>query len=750
MPRHAHDEESQPLLPSIDDLSPAAREVATRKKLRTYESYLALHAGYVPSTKQIIGHLQYYLRSPILDPRSKSLSDPGKKLVRDVRACMEEFIEWLLEKNRDDKFQDLLWHAKHAHASLDLPNFSKIASHIAAQTTPQTNAQKAWARMRFLISVLYTSPQFRKLLGDATMVAKDVFADAADVASEAARDAAKAARPSKDELKHVDEVGKAPSGAEVRQNLASTADSVVDSTKASLLDAPEDIAGYVQSKFPKSRQDALLDRLKNVVVDVEKNPDYSEAVDYLLEFVETYVERLSSTVEDEAIQVTDSVHTDQHFDLALRSAKGIIGVMADGRSPDVLLTYLSNFLKSIRNDSDLRAFLGKLYGHLRDPNKMTSHVDQISRYTGAIFGSGKDKANAGDREIFDLWNEGRDLLDTKPVQYKDQFGAIVAEIEEWFKSLSHDRTTSRVFLTGEKVFEDLLGSGKAVNMTLVYRDLIEATIFKAIEMVKYIPIPRIEFKNQSIDLIVENLTFESHNFVPRRVLLEALQKAEYTNIYRYNSDYTALTRVRIENVGAFFKDASFMIRKTTGFFRFSDQGFLDVNFDGTGASAEIILKTTTARDGQSQPYFEVESIKVAIHSFKYRYHAYHSWLAFFARPFVYRFVKNIVTRVIESVLTESINGVNEEIAQLRLRMANAIKSEDANTATYVKAFLTKGVAGRKPYQGPLPFALNVGISEELFPGEYTPGSIVALKAYAEEEVDHQGRTWRSDVFDVGV
>src|SRR5271170_5388981 len=111
----------QPLLPktqqpSTPKLSP--QEVTKRReiraKLRTYEIILALSNGYFPTTKQFTGHLNWVLRSGILESRNRRLSVRGRNAIRDLRAWIEAVAEEAGNKNGGDEIQQFFWELSQA------------------------------------------------------------------------------------------------------------------------------------------------------------------------------------------------------------------------------------------------------------------------------------------------------------------------------------------------------------------------------------------------------------------------------------------------------------------------------------------------------------------------------------------------------------------------------------------------------------------------------------------------------------
>jgi len=116
---------------------------------------------------------------------------------------------------------------------------------------------------------------------------------------------------------------------------------------------------------------------------------------------------------------------------------------------------------------------------------------------------------------------------------------------------------------------------------------VDVVLPKAISLVRYIPIPRIEYQDADIDLVIENLVFESDNFLPDRIRIDSNSHAEFTNAYSFDSQYSNSTRVRIDGFRIRARDISYAFRKKTGFFQFEDKGLLNVYVSPLPSKAKV-------------------------------------------------------------------------------------------------------------------------------------------------------------------
>jgi cobalamin biosynthesis Mg chelatase CobN len=153
--------------------------------------------------------------------------------------------------------------------------------------TVKKDSKKALKQLRTLGDLIYSNSEFRKLLTDANVLFRDMFADAAskaaDVASDAAHQAAQTAedqRPSQEELNNIDN---AANGGQDKDKEPPSTDEVKDKANKAGQEAKkkgkdakktaqkkgkqtrDDVQEYLKQKFPKQRQDAVVNRLKQVL-----------------------------------------------------------------------------------------------------------------------------------------------------------------------------------------------------------------------------------------------------------------------------------------------------------------------------------------------------------------------------------------------------------------------------------------------------------------------------------------------------
>ena len=162
--------------------------------------------------------------------------------------------------------------------------------------TVKKDSKKALKQLRTLGDLIYSNSEFRKLLTDANILFRDMFANAVSKATEMAFETVQSAeqmgedqRPNEDELNNIDN---AANGGQQKDKtlpgpyeMKDEVDRVGKDAKKKAKDfkktaqkkgkkTRDDIQEYLSQKFPKQRQDAIVNRLKKVYFP-ESLADYS-------------------------------------------------------------------------------------------------------------------------------------------------------------------------------------------------------------------------------------------------------------------------------------------------------------------------------------------------------------------------------------------------------------------------------------------------------------------------------------------
>ena len=113
-----------------------------------------------------------------------------------------------------------------------------------------------------------------------------------------------------------------------------------------------------------------------------------------------------------------------------------------------------------------------------------------------------------------LRDSGRQFYDDK---YKDHFDNLFSSIGNWFKAMGDDPLNARFGQDWARLTRDLLfdSEGGMKFKPELWGDIRRVILPSLIDRIGYIPIPRIEYTDDSLDLVLENLTLSGRNLFPK-------------------------------------------------------------------------------------------------------------------------------------------------------------------------------------------------------------------------------------------
>ena len=261
------------------------------------------------------------LASKPLSSPSPKLSGEGKELVNDLKEVINQAKHLLLTKNDGNLLQDFIWDAQH----LDGGN-AQVPGAPVDKATAKQHGNEALDGLKTLGTLLLSNGQFRKLLDDAMILARDMAGDAA-------QHTANKVNPSEDRLAQIDQPAEdntwhdvpdlsrenlknqgkgmynknkpfsrdqaqaaAQDGADTAQNqpdnqagakagASQVTDNLKDQARANIPDetqekmkntknaATERSRNYLNKKMPQERRDQTIWRLKKMIVEIQGHSD---------------------------------------------------------------------------------------------------------------------------------------------------------------------------------------------------------------------------------------------------------------------------------------------------------------------------------------------------------------------------------------------------------------------------------------------------------------------------------------------
>lgn len=205
-----------------------------------------------------------------------------------------------------------------------------------------------------------------------------------------------------------------------------------------------------------------------------------------------------------------------------------------------------------------------------------------------------------------------------------------------------------------------------------------------IRNIGYVPIPRAEYSDDKIDLVIENLVLQGANLAPNVVEIEnhnAFKFSPYDTIPDHQHHVITLGFSQIQ---ADLRDVIFQFRRKSGWPKIKDAGLADVLIGGKGISVKVTIETNNRRDST----FSVKNVDTTIDTLKFSIRdSHHDLLYKFVKATATGIIKKAIQAAIHTAIRTGLEAVDEQVTEVRNKMAEAKRSDET---TRVCSALHKG------------------------------------------------------------
>lgn len=414
--------------------------------------------------------------------------------------------------------------------------------------------------------------------------------------------------------------------------------------------------------FPEERRDQFIFRGKKVIVECQKHDDYQSAVRWLLGYLEEYASHAHTT----ALNSTNS-HSALKDEPALNQAfaeiRTLLERFANGRSFNEINERVNVLYDDARNDESLRNWFKDVDAYTRKCLLEPGYVLQPICNT----------------EGSKLRDSGRVFYDEK---YKDHFDAVFNSIGTFFSAMGEDPLNARFGQDWARLTKDLLfdSEGALKFKPELWSDIRKVILPAVIDKVGYVPIPRVEYTDDTLDLVLENLTLSGRNLFPNVVTFESHNYVKFSPYNSISDDQHHEITLHFGQIQADMRDVAFYFHKKSGIPKIKDSGLADVLLGGEGLSATVHL-ASVSKDPSS--VYKVKNVSVKVDTLKFSIRdSKHDTLYNTLRPLATGLVKRQIQKALEDALRTGLEYVDGQLVGVRDRM-NEAKASDEGSRTKV-------------------------------------------------------------------
>jgi len=733
----------------VDPVNKQIQAADVDRKLRFYGVIEAFRQYRMPSNEQIDRTLHHVLEnSPVPE---KDLSREGRRLIQDTRDIIETARLMVEEKNKDELFQNFVWHTRDTNFDKAKKNPSDLAP--IDKETAKSEGQEAVAHLRTLLGLIFTNAEVRKLLSDFSVIGRDLLARGASKLADTTR-------PDEERLRAVDESapndrfvteggrhagpnetpvleaqipgtdttvtqhpreeigtgakvthgdGTVRSGADVRDEAYAKKDEFAERAQDEAMTHKEDtlnrVGGdpvpdnredaetkkrgvmsklrdlrdnindrvpqehkdrandhYDRAKnflsdeyFPEERRDQFIYRGKKVIVECQKHKDYQQSIRWLLDYLERYASHGTSIL-GETKDSKDFLTSDNSLQQATFELRTLLERFANGMPLTVIGDAMRMLYNDAQQDEELRDWFRKVDTYTRKVLLEPGYVLEPDC---------NNQANA-------LRESGRQFYDVK---YKSHFDNLFNTTTEWFKALGDDPLNKRFGEDWARLTKDLLfdENGSLKFKSELWMDIRKVILPSIIDQVGYVPIPRIEYTDDSLDVVIENLALSGRNLFPNVVSMEAHNFVKFSPYNAIKDDSHHEFILTFAQIQADMKDVAFYFKKKNGFPKLADSGLADVLLGGSGLTVTAHVRSTA----DPSSVFEVKNVNVKVDTLKFSIRdSKHDFLYNTFRPLATGLVKKQLQKAIEGAVRTALEYADGQLVGVRDRMREAKESDD--------------------------------------------------------------------------
>ncbi|KAF9221263.1 hypothetical protein BS17DRAFT_758156 [Gyrodon lividus] len=411
----------------------------------------------------------------------------------------------------------------------------------------------------------------------------------------------------------------------------------------------------LEEYFPQERREQFLYRGKKVIIECQKHDDYQDAIKWLLSVAEEYAE-LGQNAAEKGKESGGTITSDPALRHATSELRQLLERFANGRSMNIIFDAMNALNDDARRDEEFRHWVKRLHTFIR----------KILLEAGYVL---EDDCN---REGGEIRDSGRKFWDQK---YRGHFDHLFNSLGDWFSAMGDDPLNKRFGEDWARLTRDLLfdSEGSLKFKAELWSDIRKVIVPTLVDKIGYIPIPRVEYTDDVLDLVVENLTLQGRNLFPNIVTMVAHNYLKFSPYNEISDEHYHEFTFTFAQVQADMRDVAFYFRKKAGFPKVADSGMADVVLGGSGVTATVHL-VSAGQDRSS--VFKVKDVHVKVGSLKFSIReSKHDFLYKTLKPLATGLVKRQIQRAIAGAIRTGMEYVDGQLVAVRDRMKEA-KSDD--------------------------------------------------------------------------
>ncbi|CEP14943.1 hypothetical protein [Parasitella parasitica] len=405
----------------------------------------------------------------------------------------------------------------------------------------------------------------------------------------------------------------------------------------------------------------IIDKLKEILITVQKNPEYQVAMSTLMSLFETWGHRLQTGQMDRrrssAVPIPEQ--NEYYRNTAAHEAKTIIEDWAQGKSLDPILKQFSEISAKLKQDENLKNL----------KHKITAYVEKMLQEPGYL--SGDESTEEGNKLVHEVRQSALE-------EYKPQVKSLLHESNSIIKSVSDDPISQKISLKVRDIHDHLWydSNGHAAFKPQLLNDMRITLIPALIEQIKFVPLPQIIYSDKQVEIAIENMVLQGDTLMPDIFEVKADDYLRFSPKANVNFTNSQSIHVHMTGIQTTMEDVVFFYRRKSGFPKMSDSGVISVATDGAGLRISLRIVSSSVDQRHTfridQCHCHIDKLNIKVN------HSKHNKLYKVLNPMLTGIVKRQICKAIENKLITSFEKGDAKITEhlIAKRLSEEIHMKD--------------------------------------------------------------------------
>lgn len=582
-------------------------------------------------------------------------------------------------------------------------------------------------------TLVLTNPELRLFLKDLSSIGRImVSTGTGNFASAAAQVAAKGKQPEQqiDERAGKNEQLQAAANAKA-QEFADGMSRFQDEAEAALGSVTDQLTGAATSILNAEGKRALLNRIKDTIIELRNQKDYDATVLAITETIKNYgsdEEQINGKGGASLNAAAPRQFGNQELKLTVSKIWDFFRKFGDVHEWERLedrLCELADKLKPDPHFSDFRESVAVFVHHLLTDPQFVDTIDvSIQDFRAKLESQGAQP-------------EALKSLD-----------ALLRQIPVTIQSASEDKTVLE-FLKSLNTLKKRISLGYRDPESTLLSDLQQVIIPLLLRHLQVIPLERLEISVPEVDLLVENVVLQpawtTSSFLPNNFLVSIRNDISLKKIHAKRAETRFRTTAKITTTGfsARATDLGYWIQVHPSSLLppFVDAGIASFQLDERGI--DVTLDLEIARGTRDQ-FLILHGVRVVVYKLDYTLRSENQWYTMWwlMKPFLKHMIRRLLEKKIAEKMVEVVKNLNHRILLARDCLRDS-ENFDINDAMRVLRALTASFESENPEEAAAAEHYRPGV----FAGRHTPGGASQIwKDETQRAILGSGDSWRSAVF----